>query len=350
MKNVLRQFIKEHVQLLLRESDFSMFKKFLDSAGQTFEELLSDLRSGSPDGKGGNAVFYKIPGSDFGIRDQFRSFSGKADESGAKLEPVEDPFEGENVGQAVAQYGDNVKVLRLQRGKPLGAPLGFDKYEPDELEDAAQTLKDRILDAASLPDEEYVKLMNKIIKLNDKGYVMDPSKSGNLLVDLESGFGLVDIGKSMQPDYFNSAAEILSMITDPYNYSNFSGWIEGWQDAELKRAGQSIKTKIERAAKSSGLPTDLDKSDRELKQPLTDPEFNPPKKERPTVDWQSKWTKEFRGGWYRPGTVVGLPNNQSTVVGHDNRLVKPSNIGADGKPIKGAPKEPLESIRKRTGL
>jgi hypothetical protein len=350
MKNVLKQFIKEHVQFLLKESDFSTFKRYLDSSGQTFEEILADLRSKSPDGKGGNAVFYKIPGTDFGIRDQFRSFSGKENESGAKLEPVDDPFEGENVGQAVAQYGDNVKVLRLQKGKPLGAPLGFDKYESDELEDAAQTLKDRILDAASLPVEEYVKLMNKIIKLNDKGYVMDPSKSGNLLVDPESGFGLVDINKSMRSDYFNNAAEILSMITDPYNYRNFSSWIDGWQDVELKRAGQSIKAKIERAAKSSGLPMDLDKSDQELREPLTDPDFNPPRQERPTVDWGHYWTKDFKGGWFRPGTTVSLPNNQSTVVGRDDRLVKPSNFGADGRPIKGAPREPIESIRKRTGL
>jgi len=337
---------------LLNESDFETFKKFLDSSGQTFQELLSDLRSKSPDGRGGNAVFYRIPGSDFGIRDQFRSFSGNPDESGASLEPVEDPFDGENVGQAVAQYGDNVKVLRLQHGKPLGAPLGFDKYESDELEGAAQTLKDRILDAASLPLEEYISLMNKIIKLNDKGYVMDPSKSGNLLVDPERGFGLVDINKSMQSqsDYFNNAAEILSMITDPYNYRNFSSWIDGWQDVELKRAGQSIKAKIERAAKSSDFPMDLDKSDQELREPLTDPDFNPPKEERPTVDWASYWTREFKGGWFRPGTSVKLPNNQSTLVGHDNHLVKPSNFGADGKPIKGAPREPIESIRKRTGL
>lgn len=345
MKNVLRQFIKEHLQLLLRESDFSTFKRYLDSSGTTFEELLSSLRSKRPDGKGGNAVFYRIPGTEFGVRDQFRGFSGKEETGDEVLEPVDDPFEGENVGQAVAKYGDNVSVLRLQHGKPLGAPLGFDKYETDQLEDAAQTLKDRIMDAAALPVSEYVKLMNRILKLNEKGYVMDPSKSGNLLVDPEKGFGLVDIGKAGRTDYFNSAAEILSMITDPYNYRNFSSWIEGWQDSALKRAGQVIKTNIERAAESTGLPLNYDSSERELREPLTDPDFNPAREPRPFVDWGEVWNKQHPTSW--AGSRVQLPNRQMTVVGADGYKLKPSNFGPDGRPIKGVPHEPEKSIRDR---
>lgn len=314
---------------MLQESDFSTFKKYLDSSGKTFEELLGDLRSKSPDGRGGNAVFYKIPGTEFGVRDEVR---GKKEETSASLEPVDDPFEGENVGQAVAKYGENVKVLRLQKGKPLGVPLGFDKYESDELEDAAQTLKDRILDAAALPVEAYAKLMNRILKLNEKGFAMDPSKSGNLLVDPGSGFGLVDIGPKGREDYFNSATEILEMITDNFNYTNFSKWIEGWNDQELKKAGQDIRNKIERAANMTGFPTSHDKGP--MRQSvMTDPDFKPELESRPKIDWDSVWKKKYSPNW--AGSTVALPNRQTTKIGSDGYLIKPRNFGEDGKPIKG---------------
>lgn len=236
----MRMFFK---QFILAESDFQSFQQFLQQNRINFPELIARLQAGEPTGRGGNAKFYKIPGSDFGVRIMHRGF--KPDETDAELTPVHDPFGGENLGQSVAQYGNNVQVVRLQGGTPAGYP-----YRPADKSKAIQVYRQQIMAAAAIDVKEYIRLFKVIKKLNDDGYVVDPSKSGNLLIDADKGkFNLVDIGKRESEGYRNTAGEIIQMLMDNYSFSSnkFS------RDADMKKAAQEIIRKAEYASEEAGL-------------------------------------------------------------------------------------------------
>lgn len=215
----------------------------------TFEQLLQKLRSGRPDGVGGNAKFYRIPGTEFGVREV--GSWGIPDVSPPELVAAHDPFGGENFGQPVAHYGNNVQVLRLQHGSPAGKPYGTSKQDSQAEDRAIQAYRQRVLDAASLSDAAYERLMMQIIKLNDKGYLIDSSKSGNLLIDARSDrFNIVDLNPLQDPKYRNNGGNIIHMLIDNYFFEKH----EFYNDPGVVKAGQEIIKKIERACNKTGLP------------------------------------------------------------------------------------------------
>lgn len=240
--------MKNFFDWLLIENNFETFQNWLQNSGMTFEELLKKLKSGRPDGIGGNAKFYKIPETEFGIRITSGSW-GVPNKEPPKLAPAHDPFEGKNFGQPVAYYGNNVQVLRLQHGIPAGKPYGHDHKNVQAEEKAVQSFRERILDAANMTDSAYEQLMLQIIDLNKKGYVLDPSKSGNLLINSASDeFNIVDVNE-LKSNYRNNGGEIIIMLINNYFFAKHQFYLE----PEMIKAGQEIINKIEKACAKTGL-------------------------------------------------------------------------------------------------
>jgi hypothetical protein len=249
--------------MFLNEENFQSFQDYLDKSGMTFEQLLDKLRSKEPDGVGGNAKFYRVPGTEFGVR-ELGSW-GIPDTSPPKLVGTSDSFDGENFGQPVAHYGNNIQVLRLQHGSPAGRPYG--KHRDDTR--ALQSYRKRILEAASLSDSAYERLIQQIIKINQKGYAMDPSKSGNLLIDPSSDrFNIVDLNQS---EYKNHGGNIIHMLIDNYFFSKY----ELYLDPEMVKAGQQIINKVERSCDKIGLHLDKSNSSVSYSYNLTSGSFKP---------------------------------------------------------------------------
>lgn len=235
---------------LLAEENFDTFQQYLQQSGMTFPQLLQQLQASKPDGSGGNADFYKIPGTEFGIRVIRRGWDLTTDEDPQELTAAHDPFDGENYGQPVAHYGKNIQVLRLQSGSPAGMPFRYNKPGGVGTEAGVQKFRQQILAAAQMPLEEYERLMRSIIELNNKGYVVDTSKSGNMLIDAERGrFNLVDLNRrSEKSSYRNSADEIPMMLI--HNYE-FNAHLKN--DPAMRQAARQIIQKSQAAAQSTGL-------------------------------------------------------------------------------------------------
>lgn len=262
---------------LFVEENFESFQQYLQKSGMTFPELLQRLQAQQPSGKGGNADFYKIPGTDFGVR-VVRRFSNP--DKNPQLQAAHDPHEGENVGQPVAHYGNNVQVLRLQQGKPAGFPYGIKQNDPDEEQKALGVFRQQVLHAAQMPDQEYERLFTQILKLNQRGYVVDPSKSGNLLIDPNTGrFNLVDLNKKeAENKYTNNAGEILLMLMGNYHFSKYFH-----SDNEMKTAAREIIKKIEAASQKTGLPLNRSNSSVDYSYKLANGEVEPPPEAPPSA-------------------------------------------------------------------
>jgi hypothetical protein len=101
----------------------------------------------------------------------------------------------------------------LQSGIPAGHPY---KYDKNDVEGAKKRYLINLEAAASMPVGEYIRLFKSIMRLNEKGWVIDPSKSGNMLIDR----GRFDINKH-EGDYRNNAADIIDMLIDNYYFSKY---------------------------------------------------------------------------------------------------------------------------------
>lgn len=254
---------------LMVEEDVSVLNQYLKQHGMSFPQLVQQLQAGKPTGQGGNADFYKIPDTNYGIRIKRRAAT--TDTTDPQLAAAHNPFGDENHGQAVANFGNNIEVLKLQGGKPAGIRYKRGGNNPDTTEDIDE-FRQQILHAAAMPQEEYNRLLKSIVDLNNKGYQVDPSKSGNLLIDPNTGrFNLVDLNKADQGStYRNTGGEIIIMLMGVNAFSKHL-----YKDEEMKKASMQIIQKVEAAAEASGMEMRKDYSGSKFAYSLAQGEYKP---------------------------------------------------------------------------
>lgn len=206
--------------------------------GEDPASLIRRLMKGEPMGRGGNADVWSVPGTQFVVR----VLRGKPEELEdsmrlASLQRVDDDHGGMNIGQAVASMGPKVSFLRLQSGNPAGFKPRGDREGDAALAANIKSFKDRLREAASMPQSAYDTLMEEIRSLHERGYKVDPSKSNNLLIDPAAGrFNLVDVAKG---DYLATPGAVLSMLM--HNFQ-FNKQLKG--DEEAKAYARSIIGKL----------------------------------------------------------------------------------------------------------
>jgi len=245
-KGTVYPYMKSNIRFKewLIEQTFNEFERWLQVNNIDMGDLIKQLQSKEPDGHGGNAVFYKIPGTQFGVK------IIKGTKGIGQLRAADDELGDENYGQAIAHYGSNIQILKLQSGIPAGHPY---KYDKDDMEGAKARYLANLESAAGMPVSEYERLFRSIKKLNDRGWVIDPSKSGNLLID-RGRFNLVDINKH-EGDYRNNAGEVVSMLIDNFHFGKYFT-----NDMRVKGLAKQIIEKADEAAARVGFPYNKESS------------------------------------------------------------------------------------------
>jgi len=94
-----------------------------------------------------------------------------------EIKILSDPFPGMNLGQAIAQVGQEAFILKRQYGVPTGV-----SYMDNKKVKAHYTAQ--LKRAARMPQSAYNQFANIIIKINSRGYYFD-SNPGNVLIDVE---------------------------------------------------------------------------------------------------------------------------------------------------------------------
>ena len=213
----------------------------------TTQSVLSALQNKIELGRGGNAIVYDIPGTDFVARVPKGSALPATSDA---VVTVADPFDGKNFGQPVAKVGE-IQILRRQNGIPAGLAIPKNLTQ----EEADTQYATAVNAAASMPQSAFDKFAADLMFLNSRGASFDPSKSNNVLIDPNSGqFNLVDINQNKAKDYNNSFADMaITLIGNTYAYK-YKG------SESLKSAYRQIYDKSLIAAKKTGLEIDKDSS------------------------------------------------------------------------------------------
>lgn len=240
---------------LMEGVDYGDFVKKLERIGLTPQDLVALCKRNSPDGQGGNADFYKIPGmDDYGLR---ILRSDHLDDGSYGLNHEDDEFPEDNFGQPIANLGNGVTVVKLQHGNPVGlaskvkGKAHFYKKSP-ELEAAARDFRERIREAAALPPEAYERICQQMMRIYSKNKMIDPSKAGNMLIHPEKGLGFVDLLPAPSENSGPSVDYIISMILDTGKARFLDQYFPN--DPEVSEWRKIIINKAMDASKKTGLP------------------------------------------------------------------------------------------------
>ena len=224
------------------QQEYDDFVNWLQSQGSDVYDLVKQLSQKPPDHHGGNADFWYIPQSkEFGLK------IIRGSNISSTLTQQHNPFGDMNVGQPVASLGNGVQIVKLQQGHPAGPKTSHRKLSDDEKSQDLKAYRDKLFQTAEMPSKAYDNLLQQMIKINQLNHSIDPSKSGNLLIEPGKGFNLVDIGKTERQGYKNNPGEIIVMLMGG-NHT-----FPAIKNPETEKAAQTMIKKVEAAAKKVGI-------------------------------------------------------------------------------------------------
>jgi hypothetical protein len=182
----------------------------------------------------------------------------KGGREAGKIEEVQDDLPELNVGQAVARMSNaEIYFLKKQKGIPAGVPHGKIRCEG---KNADPVYEEHLKRAAEMPQSAYDKFAKILVAINARGYIFDPSKANNVLLDTENGeFNLVDINKrSKNSTYKNEVADMVITLMDNSYAWRYKGTapIEDYRKTILDKcieAGEKVGLHLPEAGKNSSL-------------------------------------------------------------------------------------------------
>ena len=238
------------LKLLFENSDntHAGFVQWIKQTGQNPKEMIQSLMQNPPDHRGGNASFWYIPNSVFGLLVQRSGFKK------AGVGDVSDPgdiFPNLNVGQSIAQFGPNVSIVKIQKGAPSGMKHRYNRLPKEEQSQEAQNYKNKLKQCANMPIEAYHKMFADIKIIMSKGKIIDPSKPGNLLIS-DNGFGFVDLNDRTKKDKGRPDVDLIGgwVLHMFIQYSEIRKFLK--DDPEAIKYASNIVSKITSASKAAG--------------------------------------------------------------------------------------------------
>jgi hypothetical protein len=197
-------------------------------------------------GQGGNAKVYAI-NEKYVLRVPHSGFTE------GKVDVIDHPLSPLNFGQPILKIG-NAEVLVRQNGIPAGVPHGPIRKAGGEK--ALKIYTEHLERSATMPQDAYDDLAKQLLYIQKKGYVFDPSKSNNILVDpSESRLNLVDLNpQDPRSTYRHSVTDIIVPLID-----NAYCW-QVEDTLQIIQNRKAIIAKCLRAAKKKGLPINYDDS------------------------------------------------------------------------------------------
>jgi DNA ligase-1 len=336
-------------------SGYELLDKQLSELQESPVAVFASCHAQAPIGRGGNAEVFDIPGTDFVLRVQ-NQWGAHTNTSPEFYPPiaVPDPIPF-NVGQPVAQVAKNAWILYRQQGRPAGAS-SLNKEPSVRL----HYYKERLREAAEMPQSSYDQLMQEIQELHRLGYQIDPSKSSNLLIDAENQrFNIVDVNPGR---YIRGAEDVLILLWHPYFLR------QNLNDAEIVSDAYRIYQKLlryndgveEHVQKSQG---DILRVFKTLEQNGQLLKANPRKSSAHRfsgVLLAKKWDNEDPTGWWMSEKLDGIRaywTGSKLVTRNGNEIHAPAwftdslpSIALDGELIVGRGKfnKTVSAVKKKT--
>jgi hypothetical protein len=195
--------------------NYENFLQYLKDNNLDVNTLVSKYSKTPPDHKGGNNLFWYIKGTPYGLRMLNQANLGTANYNQTQFDQMnkhQDDLSDIHVGQAIANLGKNIQIVKVQEGQPAG--FDYRKKNDPNVKTFISQFAQKIALAARFPQSAYDKIVQDMITIYQRGYVVDASKPANLLIN-NNGFGFVDVSKSPAPKKYVPVNYLFTMILDP---------------------------------------------------------------------------------------------------------------------------------------
>ena len=243
------------------------FENFLEQSKKVgiekSQDMLKECVKENVIGSGQNSVVYNFsnPLLKNWIIKVITKHNDYADSFNQPIQKLQDDFDGENMGQAIATVGKRVQILKKLSGKPHSVQDWAERrtaQTPIKQEEAEKFLED-IKQIAKFPQKSFDEYAKKLKILDDKGYKADSFNPNNYLIDYSTKeINIVDAYKYDVDAHMNTKYDLLGPLVDYPNFEKFYNAMNESQKADYIQITKLLAHKCTRAAKKQGVNTSED--------------------------------------------------------------------------------------------
>jgi hypothetical protein len=224
--------------------------------------FISNVQLEDPIGIGANSKVYEIPNYD----DYVLKILNNSDPNKIPVGLFPDDV---NVGQPVwISPLSNMQILKKVPGQEHSIAKWSSIIEnpdtkmPEHItKEQANLFFAKTDKLASMDDEAFDKLAQKVKLISDKGYKLDPINPNNLIVS-DDEINIIDFWKVKDREkhiYQNSSLDLIAVMLDFTLFPEYYDKLNYDKKQQLIKDVEIIRDKVNKASKKAGLDTDEDK-------------------------------------------------------------------------------------------
>ena len=175
-----------------------------------------------------------------------------------ELKQIPDEFEGFNMGQPIASFGNEIYILKKINAKPHSIPnwAHHRRSNIDIKPQEADSFLNDIKKIAAFPQEAFDEYAKKLKLLDDKGYKADNFNPNNYLIDYNrKELFIIDFYKYDVDAHINTKYDLFCPLVDYANYTRFYNALQENKKPEFIKTTNILYQKCTKAAENIGLNT-----------------------------------------------------------------------------------------------
>ena len=225
--------------------------------------LVNDCVDENIIGSGQNSVVYKFsnPLLDNWAMKVIKKDSDLQESFKQPISKMSDDFENVNMGQAIAEIGERVQILKKIPGKSHSISNWSTRRAegtPITAEEAEKFLSD-VKQISKFPQKSFDAYAGRLKLIDDNGYKADSFNPNNYLIDYSTKeINIVDAYKYDVDAHMNTKYDLLGPLVDYPNFEKFYNAMNESQKADYIQITKLLAHKCTRAAKKQGVNTSED--------------------------------------------------------------------------------------------
>ena len=223
--------------------------------------LVNDCIDENIIGSGQNSVVYKFsnPLLDNWAMKVIKKDSDLLESFEQPISKISDDFDGVNMGQAIAEIGERVQILKKIPGKSHSIGNWSTRRAegtPITAEDAGKFLSD-VKQISLFPQKSFDSYAGRLKIIDDKGYKADSFNPNNYMINYaKKEIFIVDAYKYNVDAHLNTKYDLLCPLVDYPNFEKFYNVMNDVQKAEYIDATKRIAEKCSIAAQKHKIHSD----------------------------------------------------------------------------------------------
>ncbi len=228
------------------------------------EGFISNCIESNIIGSGQNSVVYKFSNplmENWVIKISKSAGDNFKDYFYLPLRQIQDDFAGYNMGQPIAGFGENVKILKRIKGKPHSIE-NWAEHRRAQIEITPQQASDFISDLkqiAKFPQESFDDFAKKLKLIDENKGKADSFNPNNFLINFkEKRLNIIDWYYYNVDEHINTKYDLICPLVDYPNFGKYYKTMNTAQKADYIKLTEIIAKKCTMAAEKVGLKTSED--------------------------------------------------------------------------------------------